>query len=216
MCGAIYNVRSVRFNPQWFPKNLYVIRKHNVYGTLFSVKISPNLRYIHSYSQILLTHFYSSRQQQRGYDVQKEYLKRKNVTDWLKFECCQVCDSAKSPMLFHRFRVPAVGTTQNRAEIAWIVLRMPVNWFQFFPAHIQGPKFSFSGFSHKFRVFSQSIQPNVFVYIVIFQSAKSFSLVNAVANVCYFQQMALYSHSLVVIEWVVSFILRHCSCQCAI
>lgn len=91
---TIYNVRSVQFNPQWFLKNLLVYRKHNVYGTLFSEKLFSNLRYIHSYSQILLTHFNSSRQQQRGYDVQKEYSKRKNVTDWLNFYtllCLQQC-----------------------------------------------------------------------------------------------------------------------------
>lgn len=136
---AIYNVRSVQFNPQWFLKNLYVIRQHNVYGTLFSAKLSSNLRYIHSYSQTLLTHFYSSRQQQRGYDVQKEYLKRKNVTDWVNFERCSVCNSANSPMVPHILHAQRLVARTLR-KWNWSTSGNAGEWIRFCLNRIHGPK----------------------------------------------------------------------------
>lgn len=39
--------------------------------------------------------YFKSRQQQRGYDGQKEYFKRKNVTDWNVW-VCYVCHSGFS------------------------------------------------------------------------------------------------------------------------
>lgn len=110
----------VSIDPLWFLTNVLWFRLYFYYFDNFTNNRSPILCYIHFYLQNIDA-FYKSRQQQRGYDGQKEYFKRKNVTDWIIFlsimfaivflfipfsTLCLICDSVVST----HFQLYTVGS----------------------------------------------------------------------------------------------------------